>query len=232
MVLRIKFSFVRLFILSATLFFTSLASFADFNVISSVDINQGENSNYNIILNTDKPVKISKLSKDTNSLAFTVNSAIPADNIEISYDTASDLNNVIVQKKNAYNTSINIQGRNIDNAQIFINSLYDGTLTKANINNDSFNNYFLPFGLIFFALIALFKPKKQTKNIQTPKKLKAKTINSYNATLRNKNNLRQDVLPSMNYKVTGSFKSSVVTIPQELVTNTYDDIPQEIRKAG
>ena len=231
--LRIKFSFVlKLFVFYAVFIISALSFHADFNVISSVDIKQAENNGYNIILNSDKIVKISEITKDINSLAFIVNSAVPSDAIEISYDSNSDLNNVIVQKKNAYNTAITIQGKNIENSQIYVNSLYDGTLTKADLQNNSFNKYTL-FSLLFiFALIALFKPKKKNNNLQTPKKLNKKTVNTYNSTLRNKNNMRQDVLPSMNYKVTGSFKNSVVTIPQELSVNSYNELPQKIRKAG
>lgn len=211
---------------------SALSSFADFNVISSVDIKQNENNGYNIILNADKPVSLSKINKDTNSMAFIVDSAVPSDTIEISYDSNSDLNNVIVQKKNADNTAITIQGKNIENSQIYVNSLYDGTLSKADLINNSFNKYTLFSLMIIFALIAIFKPKKKNNNLQTPKKLSKKTVNTYNSTLRNKNNLRPDILPSMNYKVTGSFKNSVVSIPKELSINSYNDLPQEIRKAG
>ena len=94
--LRIKFSFVlKLFVFYAVFIISALSSYADFNVISSVDIKQAENNGYNIILNTDKSVKISDINKDLNSLAFIVNSAVPSDAIEISYDSNSDLKETV-----------------------------------------------------------------------------------------------------------------------------------------
>ena len=59
---------------------------------------------------------------------------LPTDSVEIVYDNAADLQNVIVQKKNNGDTAVLLQCKNIQNAKIYTKDLSTGLIVQ-NSNN-------------------------------------------------------------------------------------------------
>ena len=202
--------------LAGAIIISSVGAFAANNSISGVDVKQIENGEYSIVLKLDKMANIKKTSDSIDTLDIIVNSALPVEDMEIVYDNAADLRNVIVQKKNANNTIISLQGKNIENAKIYTKEL-STNITKEvkafNIFNLADNKSVL-FGIVALLIVMMLnsskKSKKQTNatsQIVTVKKArrnKKQTIN----TISKKSKVVAQNIPSINYRINGSFASA------------------------
>ena len=231
--------------LSASIFVCSfVASFAADSSLTGIDVKQVGATDYNIYLKVDNAAEIQRISNENDSLTIVLNSTVPSDSIEILYDNAADLDNVIVQKKNNENTVILLQGKNIENAKIYTKELSTGITKQNNIKENSLNNYlfiadkklasFSLIGLVmFFALMLSLRPKNKRyssipENVRNSKMAKKVTVN----TLRNKNINQSRNIPSINYRVNGSAKVAM-SVPKDFVINNYNrQEPEQIRKAG
>lgn len=204
--------------------------------LSGIDVDQNPENEYSVFVKTDKKANIQVKANENNKLVILLNSTTPADSLDIIYDDAPDMTNVIVQKKNKNNTLILLEGKNISNAQIYNNDLSTGLIKP--VYSDGFsNNKILStagIGIGFLLLMMLIlKPRNRkytvSENNNTKRQRKTSRVN----TLRNKNLVQSTNIPSISYNVNGSFNSvqKYMTTPADLSVNEqYEE--EEIRKAG
>jgi hypothetical protein len=204
--------------------------------LSGIDVDQNPENEYSVFVKTDKKANIQVKTNENNKLVILLNSTTPADSLDIIYDDAPDMTNVIVQKKNKNNTLILLEGKNISNAQIYNNDLSTGLIKP--VYSDGFsNNKILStagIGIGFLLLMMLIlKPRNRkytvSENNNTKRQRKTSRVN----TLRNKNLVQSTNIPSISYNVNGSFNSvqKYMTTPADLSVNEqYEE--EEIRKAG
>lgn len=203
------------------------------NSLTGIDVKQLSSKNYDIMLNVDNSVEVQKISNGEDNLMLVLKETEPNDSVEIIYDNAADLENVIVQKKNNGDTIILLQGKAIENSKVFTNDSSTG-LTLPSVNKqlfsiDSKTSGFCLLALVmFFMLMVSLKPKSKkcnynVKNVKTAKKVAANT-------LRNKIQHQSRNIPSINYNVNAGFKSNM-SIPKDFVINNYLE-DEQIRKAG
>ncbi len=246
MSLRIKFNLVnkflkktKFFMLFFILVFTATTAAAN-NSVSNISVKQNEAGIYNILLKLDKSAAVKK-SFDGKSLILTIPSVIPADSMEIIYDNAAELQNVTVQKKNTDSTMIILQGKNIENAQIFTKDISTGVTKKLEDSNSIINSFFFVADknllalsafliLLMLTIMSFSRPAKKeyTKLKQTSADRK---FNNKPMTLRRKNMTQSSSIPSINYAHNGSFSTTNVSIPTDFAIN--ENLEEErIRKAG
>ncbi len=243
---RFKLSLAYKLILFVCIFiFSSISTMALENSLSGVSVQQNSDGSYNILLKMDKSVKMKKnIDSETDKMVIMLDSTLPSEALEIIYDNASGLNNVIVQKKNDKNTLILFEGNNIENSKIFTKELSTGNKKQANFDNNSFNNFLFiadkkllasvlsGFGILFLFMIAL-RPKEK-RYYSTNNYNKVKTYSQAN-TLRNKNLVQSRCVPSINYNINSGFAAHnpYITKPDGLLIKNHNYIENEqIRKAG
>ena len=236
---RVKYSFINRFVLSVfIIFFSTLNAFAA-NSLLGVDVKQIDNDNYKIILKVNNAVNIKQFSDSADNLTLVLNSAVPSDSVEILYDNASDLKNVIVQKKNSSNTMILLQGKNIDNAKIYTKELSTGILKQFDSNANSLNKYlyiankkYILFGLVgiillFFLMISSRPDLKRNVNKKSKQHNKQTEYN----TIRNKTVSQKRYVPSIHYRI-NNVKTNM-TLPKDFVISNLSQYEEEkIRKVG
>lgn len=226
--------------------FAALNSFAAENSLSGVDIKQSIDSGYQIFLKLDKKAQIKKIIENDDNLTLVVNSTLPSESMEIVYDSEDNFSNVIVQKKNDDNTLISLQGQNIANAEIYTKELSTGIIKQLDEKEDFLNGLFFiadkkilscsVLGMFFLFLMMLAsRPKNKRYSSQNVNKI-VKSKKMVVDTLRNKNLVQSRNIPSINYKVNGSFNSvnMHVSTPKDFVINSANQTVEieEIRKAG
>lgn len=226
--------------------FAALNSFSAENSLSGVDIKQSANSGYQIFLKLDKKAQIKKIIENDDNLTLVVNSTLPSESMEIVYDSEDNFSNVIVQKKNDDNTLISLQGQNIANAEIYTKELSTGIVKQLDEKEGFLNGLFFIadkkilscsiLGMFFFFLMMLAsRPKNKRYSSQNVNKI-VKSKKMVVDTLRNKNLVQSRNIPSINYKVNGSFNSvnMHVSTPKDFVINNANQPVEieEIRKAG
>ena len=236
--IRNYFNTVKLIVISVFLaMFATVSANASVNTVDGIEISQNQNGNYNVLLKTEKSSSVKAIRNIDNKLILVLKSTLPNESVEISYNNAPELNNVIVQKKNADNTVIVLEGNSIQNASINELQLSNGTL-KQNIGNSGIladsalvNDKKLMSSsfLSLFMAIILFVSLRQKKNKvdeakDSAEKLK-KAIKNAN-TLRKKNKLQSKNIPSINYNV-----RNYATAPKGFVINKYQG-DEEVRKVG
>lgn len=232
----------KCFLFICVVLFSSLNAFSAENSLLGIDVKQMTNDSYNILLKLDNTSQITKLIDSEGNLVINLNSTLPSDSMDIIYDNASDLNNVIVQKKNKDNTVILLQGENIANSQIYTKSLSTGITKKLDSKNNLLSSLlfvadkkifafsFVTMFLLFLMMLAI-RPKNQRFSSSNLKKSNKIIKNSYINTLRNKNLIQSKNIPSINYNVKKSLKSSFMSVPKEFVINNHI-IEEEMRKVG
>lgn len=224
----------------------SLCAFSVENSLSEVGIKQTENSNYQVFLKLDKKAQIKKIVDGSDNLTLIVSSTLPSESMEIIYDSEDSLANIIVQKRNDNNTLISLQGQNMANAEIITKEISTGSTKKLDSNENILSGLFyiadkkiLGFSLVgvlflFFMMLASKPKRKRSVSSNTSKT--ANTVQTSANTLRNKNLIQSRNVPSINYKVNGSFGSANAhtTMPRDFVVNNQKQTirEQQIRKAG
>ena len=236
---RVRFSLVNKLLIVLSLFcFTAMSSFAAENSLSGIDVKQIDNT-YNVTLKMDKAVNIKKILKSDENLTLVLNSTLPAESVDIIYDNAADLENVIVQKKDDGNTLILIQGKNIKNTNIATKELSTGTIKQNNNNgNITTSNFYIAdyklvsysiIGFVMFLALMLMRKPKSKKTSQQTQSTNRKQIKA--TTLRTKVLAQDRVVPSINYEIKSN--SSKVSIPKDFVVNSkYYQEEEQIRKVG
>ena len=224
----------------------SLSSFAIENSLSEVGLRQSVDNGYQVILKLDKKAQIKKIVDGTDNLTLVVNSTLPSESMEIIYDSEDSLANIIVQKRNDNNTLISLQGENIANAEILTKEISTGAVKKLDKNENTLNNLFFIadkkilgsslIGILFLFLMMLVTKPRNRKSTSLTVDKTSHLNKTYANTLRNKNLVQSQNIPSINYKVNGSFSSanSHSTMPKDLVVNGKKNTirEQQIRKAG
>ena len=242
---RVKFNLLnKLFLFIFVLLCSSAISFSADSSLTGVDVKQFGEANYDIMLKVDNSVNVQKYSDEKDNLTIVLNSTVPSDSVEILYDNAADLDNVIVQKKNSETTLILLQGKNIENANIYTKELSTGVTKQNDVKENPMDGILFvadkkmtAFSLVglamFFLLMLSLRPKNKryssslqnVKNSKTPKKVAANT-------LRNKNINQSRNIPSINYKVNGSARVAM-SVPKDFVINNHQAQEiEQIRKAG
>lgn len=228
----------KLLLFFAIFLCSSVLAFAAENSLLGIDVQQ-QGENYNVMLKLNNNADIQRMVNAQDSLTIVLKETVPTDSVEIIYDNAADLENVIVQKKNNGNTLILLEGKAIENASIYTKDLSTGIVSQAG-KEKSLSNYlfiadkkvagFSVLGLVmFFMLMLSIRPKNKrynsnVKNVKTQKSVSSNT-------LRNKNNNQSRNIPSINYKVNGGY--SKMSIPKDFVINNHMASEREqIRKAG
>ncbi len=214
--------------------FSAMNVFAADNSLSAINIEQNGNNDYNITVKVDKKTNIKKSVKN-NQLILLVNSTLPSDSMEIIYDNASNLKNVIVQKKNKHNTLISIEGDSVENAQVYTQELSTGLLKP--VNENVFTAKALVSSIIgILLLLFLMSASKRRNNkytAETAQKAVKQRRKTKANTLRKKNRVQSGNIPSIGFNVNGSFNSAkmYMSMPADLA---YDEMyeEEEIRKAG
>ena len=226
--------------------FCSLSSFAAENSLAGVDIKQSVNNGYQVFLKLDKKAQIQKLVENSDNITLVLKGTLPSETMEIIYDSEDNLSNVIVQKRNDDNTLISLQGKNIANAEIFTKELSTGSTKELNTKAYSLNSWFFiadkkilgtsVAGMFILFLMMLASKPKNRKNVSNNSNKTSKSKNNSANTLRNKNLVQSRNIPSINYRVNGSFTSANAhaTMPKDLVVNNQKQTirEQQIRKAG
>lgn len=220
------FYFIKKIILLIVVFCVSAMNAYAYNALSGVDVKQSANDIYNITLKTDSSVRVKKYIEEKDNLTLLLNSTIPADSLDIVYDNASDLKNVIVQKKNDHNTLIVFQGKNIENANIFIKELSSGQ-TKSLESVSGIENVKKNTSVIVGILLLLFMSfsnKRSGSRKNTNNSMKHTTI-------RTKQPTNKRFVPSINYKINTSKLN--MTVPKDFVISASQNYQEDrIRKAG
>ena len=228
---------IKSIVLSVVFICSYVAAFAANISLSGIDVDQNPENEYNIFVKTDKKANIKVQSNENNKLTILLNSTLPTDSLEIVYDDAPDMTNVIVQKKNKKNTLILFEGKNISKAKIFNNDLSTG-LVKPVYNDGLFisdNKVLSGAGiLIFLFLMLAAKPKNKKYNTVKAGNINRQRKQSKADTLRNKNLVQSRNIPSIAYNVNGSFNTAqkYMSTPSGLTVNGQYEEEEEIRKAG
>lgn len=233
---------IKLLILALFFVFSYVSAFAANISLSGIDADQNPENEYSIFIKTDKKANIKVQSSENNKLTVLLNSTLPTDSLEIVYDDAPDMTNVIVQKKNKKNTLILFEGENISKAKIYNNDLSTG-LVKAVYNDGILNNLLSENKMtsaifaaiaIIFSLVMMVKPRNKKYNIANSDNINRQRKQSKANTLRNKNLVQSRNIPSIAYNVNGSFNSAqkYMSTPADLVVNEQYEEEEEIRKAG
>ncbi|MCD7879817.1 MAG: hypothetical protein LUG16_07790 [Candidatus Gastranaerophilales bacterium] len=237
---RIKYNFIqKLCMAFCILLLSGSWGFAAENAISAIDVKQTQNG-YDIFLKVDKNVQIKKYLDGKDNLTIILDSTQPSDSMEIVYDNTSNLENVIVQKKNDENTLILIQGKNISNSKIYTKEISTGITKQIEAKNSYIfiaDRKILVVSIFSMALLFLMMLAARPKN----KRYNSVQINSK---IKNKKPIKTTTLrstkpsnnaPSINYTRNGKFASTTgVTIPKDFVISEhqFDETEENIRKVG
>ena len=229
-----RISLTKLILSVGVFLYSSLCSFALENSLSGIDVQQMGTSEYNIMLKLNNAVNVQKIVNGDDNLTLVLKETVPTDSVEIVYDNAADLQNVIVQKKNNGDTLILLEGKDIENAKVFTKDLSNG-LTVQNTSDKLVATDKQMVGFSILAILMLFvlrlalRPKNERyisvkTNVKNVKNSKKVTVN----TLRKKNQNQSKNIPSINCNVNGSFRN--MSIPKDFVINNY--MEEQIRKVG
>ncbi len=234
----------KIFTLAFVLILTASNCYAAETSLAGIDVDRDNNGEYKITLKLDGSAQVKKSFDADGGLTVLLSSTLPSEAVDIAYDNASGLNNVIVQKKNKTNTMISFEGEDIQNAQIYIKELSTGMVKPLETKNGILSSILFTAdkkllctslsAVLFLFFIMLASRPKSTR--YTPEKLnnavkrrKQRTVN----TLRNKNLAQTGDIPSINSGINGSFYSArlYMTTPSEfIVNNQYKE--EKIRKAS
>lgn len=229
-----RISLTKLILSVGVFLYSSLCSFALENSLSGIDVQQIGTSEYNIMLKLNNAVNVQKIVNGDDNLTLVLKETVPTDSVEIVYDNAADLQNVIVQKKNNGDTLILLEGKDIENAKVFTKDLSNGltvqnTSDKLVATDKQMVGFSILVILMLFVLRLALRPKNERyisvkTNVKNVKNSKKVTVN----TLRKKNQNQSKNIPSINCNVNGSFRN--MSIPKDFVINNY--MEEQIRKVG
>lgn len=216
--------YIKKIILFASVFLIStISAEAANNSLLGIDVKQNAKDAYNVILRVEGNADVKKTISTSDTLTLILNSTIPTDTMEIIYDNTSDVNNVIVQRKNSDNTMVVFEGKNISNAKIYTKDVSTGLvnlITTATpffgINKNMFS-FSIGIMLLWFGIFYLFRIRKQQK---LQKHLK--NVNKHIL----KNAKVSDLTPSIAYKSQNAY----VSAPKDFIINRYLEA-EKIRKA-
>ena len=200
------------------LLISALSAEAANGSLTGIDVKQNIKDGYNVILKLAGNAGVKKTISASDTLTLILSSTLPSDTMEIIYDNTSDVNNVIVQKKNADNTIIILEGKNIANANIFTKDISTGVMAPVGTETLFFgvNKKMLSFSIgamfLCFLLMPFFKSRRNRRNELTQNRVK-------NAGIKR-------TAPSIAYKTVKGY----VSAPKDFVINRYME-GEKIKKA-
>lgn len=218
---------IKLLVTAFAFMFITVSAYA--GTLSEIEITQDNNGNYNVVFSLDTKTNIVKENSSKGNLSLLLKGTNLSDNLNISYENSTDLQNVVVQKKNKDNSIVLLEGKNIEEAKILAKDVNNGEISEIKLKNNSL--LFSIFGVIsLFMLLAIRNTmilrRKRRRFSQDPNELIKKKIQEVN-TLRKKNKQQSKNIPSINYNL----NNSKTTIPEGFVINNYKN-NQESRKVG
>ena len=218
---------VKILVSAIAFMFVTVSAYA--STLSEIEITQDINGKYNVIFELDAKTNIAKENAARGSLCLLLKGTNLSENINISCENSTDLQNVVVQKKNKDSAIVLLEGKNVENAKILSKNINNGEIKEIKLKNNSFLLSVLGI-LSIFMLIAIrntmIMRRKRRKVVQDPNELMKKKIQEVN-TLRKKNKQQSKNIPSINYNL----NNKRTTIPEGFVINNYQN-NQAKRKVG
>lgn len=199
------------------LFISALNANAANNSLTGIDVNYNLKDGYNVILKIAGNANVKKTVSTADMLTIILTSTLPSDAMEIIYDNTSNVNNIVVQKKNADNTLIMVEGKNIANANIFTKDISTGLVSSVESDTVFFgvNRKMLSFSIgamiIWFLLMPFVKSRRRRKE-NTNINIKSVSI--------------ARTAPSIAYNTSNGY----VSAPKDFVINRYME-GEKIKKA-
>lgn len=219
---------VKVLISVIAVIFSAMSVYA--GTLSEIEITQDNNGKYNVVFGLDEEIKVVKETSSKGNLSLLLKSTNLSENLNISYENSTDLQNIVVQRKNKDNAVVLLEGKNIENAKILNKNITNGEITEVKIKNNTLLYSSLSiFGLFLLLAIRntlIMMKRRRKKATQDPNELIKKKIQEVN-TLRKKNKQQSKNIPSINYNI----NNSRTTIPEGFIINNYKN-NQRSRKVG
>ena len=127
----------KFLVLASTLLICSSAFAAEVN-LSEIEFSTA-NKGYNIILKTDKNTSFKKTIQNSDRLVIELKNTMTSDDFSTIYNDVSDINNVTVTPVGRDDLRIQIQGHNINNSFINIDTSADSPVVQQNFNENQIN---------------------------------------------------------------------------------------------
>lgn len=127
----------RFLVTACSLLICSSAFAADVN-LSEIEFSTA-NKGFNIVLKTDKNTSFKKTIQNSDKLVIELKNTITSDNFSTIYNDVADINNVTVTPVGKDDLRIQIQGRNVNNGFISIDSSIDTPIIKQNFDENQIN---------------------------------------------------------------------------------------------
>jgi len=127
----------KFLVLASTLLICSSAFAAEVN-LSEIEFSTA-NKGYNIVLKTDKNTSFKKTIQNSDRLVIELKNTMTSDDFSTIYNDVSDINNVTVTPVGRDDLRIQIQGHNINNSFINIDTSADSPVVQQNFNENQIN---------------------------------------------------------------------------------------------
>lgn len=127
----------KFLVLASTLLICSSAFAAEVN-LSEIEFSTA-NKGYNIVLKTDKNTSFKKTIQNSDRLVIELKNTMTSDDFSTIYNDVSDINNVTVTPVGRDDLRIQIQGHNINNSFINIDTSADSPVVQQNFNKNQIN---------------------------------------------------------------------------------------------
>lgn len=124
-------------ILAATMLVCSSAFAADVN-LSEIEFSTA-NKGVNIVLKTDKNTSFKKTVQNADKLVIELKNTMTSDNFSTIYNDVSNINNVTVTPVGRDDLKIQIQGRNVNNSFITVDTSADTPVISQNFDENQIN---------------------------------------------------------------------------------------------
>lgn len=127
----------KFMILAATLLVCTNAFAADIN-LSEIEFSTA-NKGYNIVLKTDKNTSFKKTIQNADKLVIELKNTMTSDDFSTIYNDVSEINNVTVTPVGRDDLRIQIQGRNVNNSFVSIDTSGESPIIQQNFDKNQIN---------------------------------------------------------------------------------------------
>ncbi len=124
-------------VLASTLLICSSAFAADVN-LSEIEFSTA-NKGYNIVLKTDKNTTFKKTIQNPDKLVIELKNTMASDDFSTIYNDVSEINNVTVTPVGRDDLRIQIQGRNVNNSFINVDTSAESPVVQQNFDSNQIN---------------------------------------------------------------------------------------------
>ena len=190
----------KLFFIFVFLTVTALSVSASSNYLHTITLEKN-NTGYNIILDTDKMVKVSKSSPSPNELILELGGVTSSDTVNALYKGTSAIDNLVVENVSPNKLKLSISAPNIVNSSVIM-SLSDGSTAIAGETFPLDKTLWVCFVLIVFGVI--FNVSKRISDedskILIKQDIKDREIEMYRKYRRDLDNLSIQSMKEMRMK--------------------------------